>query len=297
MPPKLGNLRVRKEQRVFGPMTRTDLEKLLASGRVSATDQVSIDEGPWQLMDAFLNAPAVPLAAVPPAGPSHSVPPAAELTGKQPGTLHVIHDNRKFRRLTRQQVVELLAQGRLANGDLIAVEGGPWMMLENFLAPPTASPPPPPAVDSLEEVFEEELDDLEVIGVAPPPPPPGYPPQPGHAPPGPPPPPGYGPYMPGAYPQSPFGPPLPSPSGPQPPQRRLSDQWFVRIRGTVSMNLTKDNLRSLMIIGELRPNSAARHATWREDEWIPIESIPELADLVKDSVAENVALRKEDFIR
>lgn len=301
MPPKKGDLKVRKGSRLFGPMTLEDLLRLLENGRVAGDDEVSACDGPWTQVALFLQKRSAGAAEAMQTD-ARAIEAAIQSSAAAAGTLQVIHGNRKFHRLKQEQVARLLAEGRFQSADLVSVANGPWMPLERFLGQAAAQSPAVSAtaddvelieekvdvVDEL-EVFDESLDELEVLGdihpqggAMPPPTAGAYPPhlsgrQAAYFPP-------FGGAPMPVSPVGPFGAP-PASSG-MLPARRLSDQWFVRIRGAVSANLTKENLHALMVIGEIKPGSMARHASWNNEQWMAITAIPELADLAKVAKAE-----------
>jgi hypothetical protein len=54
---KDGELRVRKGGSIYGPMTRDDFDRLLASGRFGLADFVSFLGGPWTEILQFVSPP------------------------------------------------------------------------------------------------------------------------------------------------------------------------------------------------------------------------------------------------
>src|SRR5262245_43223718 len=123
---KKGPLRVRQGKRLFGPMTHADLTSLVAAGRISPTDEVAVEEGPWMPVGDFLAVPAAEAKVA-----SDGLPPS---TRGDPGRLQIVHDGRKYGGLARGQAEELLATGRVVGSDLVSSDGGPWMALADFLA-------------------------------------------------------------------------------------------------------------------------------------------------------------------
>jgi len=59
----------------------------------------------------------------------------------------------------------------------------------------------------------------------------------------------------------------------------LDDQWYVRIRAMSSAPLGIRHLKALYQSREITSESMARHPKWDENDWRPIHSIPELAEL------------------
>lgn len=136
---KDGELRVRKGESIYGPMSRQDLERLLASGRFGLTDLVSVLGGPWMEVLQFV-----------------SPTPAAE-DGR--GHLRVLRANQIFGGLDQQRLRRLCAEGRVEGHDLVCALGGPWMPVADFLAPPREIAE---EVLEAEEIYEAEPVELQV---------------------------------------------------------------------------------------------------------------------------------------
>jgi hypothetical protein len=116
---KEGELRVRKGESVYGPMTRADFDGLLASGRFSLSDFISVWGGPWIEVIRFV-------AQAEGGGNSQAV--------SKP--LRVLRGDHIFSSLDQQQVSQLVRDGRIDNDDLVSAMGGPWMSVADFLSPP-----------------------------------------------------------------------------------------------------------------------------------------------------------------
>ncbi len=231
MPPRQGNLRVRKGQRLFGPMTKADLEKLCSAGRIDGHDQVSVGGGPWLTVTSFL-APAT--SAEPRPQPPASAMPAAGL------------DQDILLELDPAPPIESAPAEKARPPVALDDDDDDYDILE---PPPAKSPIQPAARPTpLPKTFRQSP-------VQPPPDP-----EPAAV---------YGLPMPGASPIAPGA----------VPARRAPGEWFAHIRGGMSSQLTKENLLSLVLIGELHAGSQVRHFTWLEHQWAPISAIPELADV------------------
>ena len=212
---KEGELRVRKGESIYGPMSRQDFDRLLASGRFSLADFVSVLGGPWVEILQFV-----------------SPRPVAD----EEGDLRVLRGDRIFGSLNHRRLKQLCAEGRIDGDDLVCAVGGPWMPVADFLAPPR-----PP--EKLEEPVEEDLEPYE----------PEYE------------------YVPlrwyHVYADE--------------VDVKQADQWYVRVHGIHSAPLTRRQVRQLFFSREITPKSVARHITWHEDFWQPIETIPELAEALR----------------
>jgi hypothetical protein len=115
---KSGDLRILKGGNVFGPMMREDLERLLAAAKIAPSDQVSVLGAPWVAVEEYLK----------------PRPPDQEPIPER--CLQVLKGRRMFAPMTRQEVVDLAASGRIDDEDLISALGGPWMRLADFFAAP-----------------------------------------------------------------------------------------------------------------------------------------------------------------
>ncbi|HEV3344529.1 MAG TPA: DUF4339 domain-containing protein [Pirellulales bacterium] len=211
---KEGELRVRKGESIYGPMGRDDFDRLLASGRFSLADFVSVLGGPWMEILQFV-----------------SPPPAGEQ-----GHLRVLRGDRIFSSLNQQRVKRLRAEGRIGDDDLVCTVGGPWMSVADFLSPPR----PPEEEPAAETEFEAEPE-VEYVPLR-----------------------WYHVYA-------------------EEVDVQEADQWFVRVHGIHSAPLTKRQLRQLLVAQEITPTCLARHITWHQEAWQPIDSIPELAAVLRTS--------------
>src|SRR5690348_1235586 len=115
---KAGELRVLKGQSVFGPMTRAELDRLLASGKITASDLVSVLGAAWIAIADYLK--PVPLDQTP-------IPDRC---------MQVLKGRKLFSSLTRQEVLDLATAGKINADDLVSALDGPWMRLADILAPP-----------------------------------------------------------------------------------------------------------------------------------------------------------------
>ncbi|HXT58923.1 MAG TPA: hypothetical protein VN699_09810 [Pirellulales bacterium] len=132
---KTGDLRILKGGNVFGPMLREDLERLLAARKIAPSDQVSVAGAPWIAVEEHLN----------PRAPDQEPIPER--------CLQVLKGRRMFGPMTRQEVVDLAASGRIDDEDLISALGGPWMRLADFFAAPIRP----------EEVEEDDASLVELL--------------------------------------------------------------------------------------------------------------------------------------
>ncbi|MGH7136150.1 MAG: hypothetical protein ACREHD_10445 [Pirellulales bacterium] len=75
---KEGDLRLLRDGRVFGPTDREELDRLLAAGRLTLADHVSVRNADWITIAEFLAAPAAPESPQAPAAaaPAASTSPA-----------------------------------------------------------------------------------------------------------------------------------------------------------------------------------------------------------------------------
>lgn len=139
---KQGELRIRKGEAIYGPMTRGDLESMLASRRFALTDLVSVWGGPWMKIHQYL------------------APSDAEAA---PAPLRVLRGEHIFGSLTYEQLARLSSEGRIAGDDLVCAVGGPWMPVADFLSPPRTPVPlsePVQAEDFDEQEVAEEQDEV-----------------------------------------------------------------------------------------------------------------------------------------
>ncbi|HEV3003681.1 MAG TPA: hypothetical protein VGX78_04440 [Pirellulales bacterium] len=290
---KDGDLRVLKGSALYGPMTRSDLERLLDRGRLDPTDQVSMLDGPWMAIGEYLAQGPCPAAPV-----AETQPPKPVAKG---GNLRLLKGNKVYSSLSRGQIDDLRAKGRVDDDDLLCAHNGPWMRLGDFFAPPSsatrsAAPPierraaprpiPQPTphrrenVQTREDIFGHQLeslldditkteavsgdkqvpaeangeiveavevvepsaggdDDVEVL------------------------------HVPGGHHVDDL----------LHPSIQLSDDWFVRVKGIHSAPLKKQHVKMLYQAREITLDCLARHASWPTEHWVPIQSIPELADV------------------
>jgi hypothetical protein len=307
---KQGDLRLLKDGVAFGPTDRAGLERLLASGRVSLTDRVSVRDADWIPIAEYLAAP--PIASDKPA--PAPVPSKPANPGKK-GELRVISGSRIIGSLRRDQVEQLRAATRIDDDDLICAANGPWMRVGDFFASHSApvvttvqaGPAPtapadavhtPTEVEWTEEVVEMEAVELEAVEletlkmqleIIEPLPTTVSPAGPVRNPPPLPTPPRIAPQPP-AFPQPPV---LPqAAASPQatggyrvaprrPPAPPISDEWYVRVRGMYSASLRKHHVKALYEAQEVTRDSLARHGSWHDNDWRPIHTIAELADVMK----------------
>ena len=136
---KAGELRVLKGQSVFGPMTRAELDRLLASGKITASDHVSVLGAAWIAIADYLK--PVPLDQTP-------IPERC---------MQVLRGRKLFSSLTRQEVLDLATAGKINADDLVSALDGPWMRLADFLAPAPAPVYQAEVVDDEDEADEAVL--------------------------------------------------------------------------------------------------------------------------------------------
>ncbi|HQU44790.1 MAG TPA: hypothetical protein PK867_18390, partial [Pirellulales bacterium] len=216
---KEGELRVRKGESVYGPMARDDFDRLLAEGRFSTSDFVSLWGGPWTQVAEFLSQAVEGENA----GPADAAP------------LRMLRGDRVYSGLNHRRLNQLRDDGRLANDDLVQAAGGPWMAVGDFLSPPRPYEPPAGEAEpreaepvKAEPVYAEPVEaepEADWIDV----PLKWY-----HV---------YSSDL----------------------EDRVSDQWFVRVRGIHSAPLTRQQVRQLLSAREITFYDLARHRTWRED--------------------------------
>ncbi|HUY87643.1 MAG TPA: hypothetical protein VMV10_02805 [Pirellulales bacterium] len=144
--PKAGELRVLKGQSVFGPMTRADLDRLLATGKIAASDHVSVLGGGWITIADYLK--PVPLDQTP-------IPERC---------VQVLKGRKLFAPLTRQEVLDLATAGRIGPEDLVSALDGPWMRLADFLTPAAVAVYEP---DETEDDDEEEVEEAVLLEALP----------------------------------------------------------------------------------------------------------------------------------
>ncbi|HET6879303.1 MAG TPA: hypothetical protein VFI31_04080 [Pirellulales bacterium] len=302
-----GDLRLLKDGVVFGPTDRAGLEKLLAAGRLTLADHVSVRNADWVSVAEFLSAPtAMPVAK---AAPTAEIIPASTVAKK--GNLRILSGGRVISSLTRKEVEQLRAAARIGDDDLVCALHGPWMPVGDFLTPP---PPEPPRVEAapVEPQREAPQDTTSqvvapmhhpslparVAQVAPSPPSTVAPrvvvppapvrvpaavslPAPAPLPPAPPPSPpliashSLPPSRPAAQRAAVY-----SMAGIRPPPPR-HDEWYVRVRGIHSAPLRKQHVKALYQAREITLDCVARHASWHDNDWRPIHSITQLADITR----------------
>jgi hypothetical protein len=261
---KQGELRLLKSGVVFGPTDRDGLDRLLASGRIGPDDHVSVHNGPWTRVADYLSAPAAAAFQTAPPAPKPSVEPT-----KKKGDLRVLTGGRIVGLLTRDDVEGLWKASRVGDEDLICAVGGPWMRVGDFFAPPAAQTPVTPAASASPSPPAPASAPIPV-GQASQPllmPIPLKPKQAG---------------APQNAPQPPAAPApqLPAASG-QSPNSRLSDEWFVRVRGIHSSPLKLQHVKALYQAKEVTLDNVARHPRWSENDWRPLHAIPELAGITR----------------
>lgn len=228
-----GNLRVLKGRSIYGPMTRSDVLDLLADGRISGSDRVSIGHGPWTpLLDFIESSANDPPPEEPKGAWTQAAPPAAIPSVEFQPTLRVLQVDRIYKPMTREQVLDLLQKKRLTGDELICAANGPWMSLQDFLSESTtASPAEPDRQAPLPAAanFEAMDDILDVLGLT---------------------------------------------AG---PKNELRDAWFVRVRGMHSAILRARHVKMLIDAKEISADTPSRHADWSETSWKPLRDVPALA--------------------
>lgn len=278
-------MRLLKAGVVFGPTDRQGLEQLLAAGRVSSDDQVSEHNAPWVRIADYLAAPRA------------AASPGALLRSKKKGDLSLLSGGRIFCSLHRDDVERLRIAARVGDDDLICALGGPWMRVGDFFAPSPAQKPSPVVAAATVPTSMTGTQATAAPSAAaatpiplpipiPIPLPPTFPAPPdassspavpsqasGWNPP---------PIAPVVLPQpraAMAGSPTYSVKCIPPPGTRLNDEWFVRVRGIHSAPLRKHHIKALYEAREVTLDNVARHVSWSENEWRPIKTISELADI------------------
>jgi hypothetical protein len=268
---KEGDLRLLKDGVVFGPTDREGLDRLLAAGRVTLADHVSLRNADWVSIAEFLSAPAAPAKATPTA--ALPAPPP-----KKKGDLRILSGGRVVSSLTRGEVEQLRAAGRIGGDDLVCALNGPWMPVGNFLAPPppvtpqlvapqAPSPPAPVPAPPPAPITPSPSSPAAPLPVAP-----------VHAT-------VWSPPLIAPYTAPRQSPPAPAALGyaltPHRPPPPLHDDWYVRVRGIHSAPLRKHHVKALYQAREITLDCVARHPAWHENDWRPIHSIPQLADITR----------------
>ncbi|HUY92088.1 MAG TPA: hypothetical protein VMV10_25325 [Pirellulales bacterium] len=264
---KEGDLRLLKDGVVFGPTDRQGLENLLAAGRVGPEDHVSVCNADWMTISDFL-AVSAPTSAV--GQPAPTTQSARTVRAKR-GDLRIVNASRVVSSLTQDDVEGLLRARRIGNDDLISAEQGPWMRVGDFLtarpvrrAASSASVPtstaapiqpaaPLPTAVPLPVATPVDFQPLPVPRASPVPPP------------------AVAPYPISATPLL----------GALDPRIRAGDDWFVRVRGVHSAPLKVHHVKALYQAKEVTLDDNARHPSWADNDWRPMHSIPELADIVR----------------
>ncbi len=270
---KPAELRLLKDGVVFGPTDRQGLEKLLAAGRLTTDDRVSVRNAEWIRIGDYLSAPASPRSEAPP-----TISSGAPTPRKKKGDLRVLAGGRVIGSLHRDDVERLWKAARVGDDDLLCALGGPWMRVGDFFAPP-----PAPVMPVMQPPAAPMPIPIPVPAAPRPMPVPISVPRPG----------GTSPVAP--EPASPVASPPQFDAGLSPPQRASSpaagyrvrvmpppptnDEWFVRVRGVHSAPLKKHHVQALFQAREISLDNVARHPTWSENDWRPIRSIPALADI------------------
>ncbi|HWB11066.1 MAG TPA: hypothetical protein VG826_17695 [Pirellulales bacterium] len=295
---KEGDLRLLKDGVVFGPTDRAWLDRLLSAGRVTLEDRISVRNADWISIADYLATAQPPDAAASPEAASAGPVPATQVSSppaagqKKAGDLRVLNNGRVISALTRAEVQQLLAGGRLDEDDLVCALDGPWMRVGDFLstksvvqpsrqrwsqeagAPAPGGPEGRSPVGDASPHVDRSADSnatmpmvvmaghVEVVQSKTPP-------------------------LPLAEPMAVVGKAVASPdpavayqlgsAGKEKP--KLEDQWYVRIRAMCSAPLGKRHLKALYQSREITSETVARHPKWHENDWRPIDTIPELADL------------------
>jgi hypothetical protein len=232
-----GNLRVLKGRAIYGPMSREEVLDLLADGRISGTDRVSVRAGPWIPLLDYLESSAEEAesaeatstekqTAPPPVAP----PPVARANESHP-TLRVLHANGIHPPMTRAQVVKLLDEKQLSGDELVCASNGTWTRLAEFMADRPAAPAPQtPSANAFDDI-------LNVLGLN------------------------------------------------DSPKAEREDEWFVRVRGVRSAILPARHVKMLIDVREVTADTPARHAAEGETSWKPLKDVPQLAVLLPNGSA------------
>ncbi|MGH7139035.1 MAG: hypothetical protein ACREHD_25090 [Pirellulales bacterium] len=253
MPKKDGELRLLKSGAVYGPMSRDDFDRLRSSGKVGLDDLVSVRGGAWMRVADYL-APAAEAGTSAPS--SIASAKAATPLDDADAVLRLLTGKRIVTSLSRAEVNQLHQSGRIDGDDLICALYGPWMRVGDFLAPPGAIP----AATLLEEHTGESLATVPTATL---------------------------PAQPAPRPIAPLV--IPGPAAPVPiafpsfvpaSGTLLRDEWYVRVRGVHSAPLGKRHVKALFEAKEIARDNVARHPTWPDNAWLPIHTIPQLADCV-----------------
>lgn len=298
---KKGDLRVLKAGVVYGPMSRTQLDQLLALRRIGLQDQISVRGAPWAPLDVYLGTSPGPSAVgSEPMPDRREAAPRHDLAVDGEPVLRLLSGNRIISSLSRAEVDQLRQAGRIQDDDLICALYGPWMCVGDFFAPPRSAPPatfleehretnpgqtlPEPAAPSVPKSIL-----TSVATTATPPTAAPATPRAGAAAKAP-----AGvvasnaatagntaPFAPVAILQ-PAAPVHPCPTaGAGTTGANMTDEWFVRVRGILSAPLRKQHVRALFDAREVTRDCTARHVSWPDNAWLPIHAIPQLADAVK----------------
>ncbi|HQU43476.1 MAG TPA: hypothetical protein PK867_11740 [Pirellulales bacterium] len=260
MAKKDGDLRLLKSGTVYGPMSRSDFDRLRAGGKIGSDDLVSVRGGAWTPVDDYF-AVSESQAGAGPRGPAplESAVAARLSPDDTDPVLRLLTGKRIVRSLSRAEVNQLHQSGRIDDDDLICALYGPWMRVVDFLAPPRTKPPatlleehhaangPTSATAATSSADAQPAPPLIARPVVPAP-----------------------------------APASGVPSFVPPPASRspLRDEWFVRVRGVHSAPLGKRHVKSLFDAKEITRDNVARHPTWLDNAWLPIHAIPQLADAV-----------------
>lgn len=219
-------------------------DRLVEAGKVALGDQVSLQDGAWIDLGEYLASPLPQVTTKPDAAAPTAPAPASGPPEDDEPVLRLLANKRIVAALSRAEVTQLRLSRRIDDEDLVCALYGPWMRVGDFLAPPAATAPA-----------------SSIAAVAP------------------------------TQPAPPLIPPfvIPGPAAVTSPSsplmadlinKRLADVWFVRVRGIHSAPLGERHIRALFEAKEITSDNAARHATWPDNAWLPIHSIPQLADAV-----------------
>lgn len=224
--------------------------------------------------------------------------------------LRVLRGDKIYGPMTRPQVVQLLAEGRLQASDLVCAIDSPWMPLSSFVAPAAqAAPYSGLAAGPVAVVVPVTAAAAGSVPVA------KVPPIPGKA-----------PSLPAAsrpaagkpaastsppseselmeltladldedaqsgvdllkIPQAPRGAPAVSSSLLEDLEdnvQRMSTkpEWYVKIRGMTACHLSTAQLKSLVVAREIHADSPVCNINWDEGSWRPFRAVHELAELWK----------------
>lgn len=256
MPKKDGELRLLKSGVVYGPMSGDDFERLRSAGKVGADELVSLRGGSWMTVADFVVSSAIAAAPAVLAAPASELAVGAAALDDNDPVLRLLTGNRIVTALSRAEVNQLRQRGRVDDEDLICALYGPWMSVGDFFSPPRAKSPPMLLEEAGSTPAPVAPSAALPVQAAP------------------------RPLAPLSVPGPPAANDFPTPSAAVLRATSLSDEWFVRVRGVHSAPLRKRHVRALFEAKEITRDNVARHASWPENFWLPIHTIPHLAEAV-----------------